>query len=161
VIASYARDESPDGVRVGKYVEGGVRRVVGERFHKNRTASKAIPQQPKPEIGTLAGSPECPPDASRGPEIQENNRVRSAKPDFRKVIWAQVAIQYPLVVLDKPLLEIRPPITRRCEKTRQPKDLIQFDYRQTGDSAELYRQRRLARAAGAKDDHAFHIPSLT
>jgi hypothetical protein len=143
-VAGYDRDESPDGVRVGKYVEGRVRRVAGERFHKKRTASKAIPQQPEPEIGTLAGSPECPPDASRGPEIQEDNRVRGAKPDFRKVIRAQVAIQYPLVVLDKPLLEIRPPVVGHRGKTRQPKDLIQFDYRQTGDSAKLHRQRRLA-----------------
>src|SRR5437870_2433836 len=64
VIASYGRDESLERLRIAKYVEVRVISVFGDRFHEERAALAPIPQQPEPEIGTLARSPDCSPSAS-------------------------------------------------------------------------------------------------
>jgi hypothetical protein len=63
-IAYHRFDEAPECLRVIQYVEGRVRCVFKDRFHEKRAALASVPQQPEPEIGTFARSPDCSPSAS-------------------------------------------------------------------------------------------------
>lgn len=56
-----------------------------------------ILQRPEPEIETLSWSPR-PPSTSDRREIEEDDRVRRLKPDLKRVIWSQVAIQNPVAI---------------------------------------------------------------
>jgi hypothetical protein len=94
-IPPYVCDESPQGLRVAYYVKGRVACILNDRFHEKRTALAAVPQQPEPEVGSLAGSSDCSPSTSDEREVQENERIRSLKPNFDSVIWSQVTIDDP------------------------------------------------------------------
>jgi len=45
--------------------------VLNDRFHEKGTALAAAPQQPEPEIGSLAGSSDCTPNTSDQREVGE------------------------------------------------------------------------------------------
>jgi hypothetical protein len=86
--------------------------VLNDRFHEKGTALAAVPQQPEPEIGSLAGSSDCSPNTSDQREVHENYRIRSLKPNFDSVIWSQVTIDDPPIFFDEPLQQLDPLIAR-------------------------------------------------
>jgi hypothetical protein len=143
-IPPHTRDELPQGLGVAYYVEGCVACVLGDRLHEKRTALAAIPKQPEPEIGSLAGSPECSPGATGEREVQENDGIGGLKPDFDSVLWPEVSVEDPFSTLNKPLLQLNPLIARRWRKTWPPEELVQFDHGHTGDLAQMNCQRRFA-----------------
>jgi hypothetical protein len=100
--------------------------VLSDRFHEKRTALAAIQQQPQPKIGAFAGSSDRSPSTSDKREVEENDRIRSSKPNFDSIIRPQVTIDYPSILLDKPLLHFDPLIARCRGKTWPPEDLVQF-----------------------------------
>jgi hypothetical protein len=97
-------DEPLQFLRVAYYVKRRMGCILRDRFHETGTALPAIPQQPEPEVSSLAGSPHCPPGAADDREVQENNCIRSPKPNFDRVVWSQVAIDDPPMLPDEALL---------------------------------------------------------
>jgi len=114
-------------------MEGGARRMVGNRFHENGPAPPTPRQHPTPEVGALARSAQCPPGAPRQRKIQQDNRVRSPQPLFDCVVGAKVAIHDPLFFTDEFLLQMNPLIARGWEKTRSPENFVQLDHGQSCD----------------------------
>jgi hypothetical protein len=113
-------------------------------LHENRTALTAIRHEPTPEVGTLVRSPDCSPSAADEREVQKNDRARRSKPNLDNVVGTQITIHDPSILRDKPLLHDHPLITRCCDNTWPPEDLVKLDHRQAGDLAQSPRQSRFA-----------------
>ena len=73
-----------------------------------------------------------------------------------EVVGTEIPIDNPLVLADQFLLERHPLIPRRLNKAWLPKELIQFDDRQSRDLTELPGEGRLARSSGTKDHCTLH-----
>src|SRR5260370_305748 len=84
--AGHARDESRECLRVTKYMDVRLDRVVSDRLHENRTALPPIRQEPAPKVSTLARSTDGSPTAAEEREVQKNNRVGRTQPDLNYVI---------------------------------------------------------------------------
>jgi len=121
-----------------------VGRVLGNRFHEKRTALSAIQQKPAPKIGTFARSPNRLPSATDERKVQDNDRVRCAKPDFGSVIGPEVAIHDPALFLNQPPLYLRPLLTRFCDKARPPENLVELYHRKLRNLAQADSESRLA-----------------
>ena len=141
----YLLQKSFEFLWVAQFVEVCSGCVPSNCFHENGTAVAPISQEPEPEIGTLARSSEGPPNAANKREVQEDDRVRRTKPDFDSVIGSQVALDDPLILLNKLVLQLYPLIARRREKAWSPEEFVQLDNRKTCDLAQAYGESRLAR----------------
>ena len=144
VISAHVRDELLERLGVTYYPELRGCGVVGNRLRESRTALKAIRQEPTPEVGTLARSSDRSPGAADERKVQENDRVRRSKPNLDGVVRTQVTIHDPSIFRDKLLLHNRPLITRHCDKTWPPEDLIKLDGWEPGDLAQAPRESRFA-----------------
>ena len=107
-------------------VERCVRGILGNRVHEKRPAPSSIPQKPQPEIGLLSRPPQRAPRTANEREVQNNDRVRSSKPDLNSVIGPEVAVQDPAVLVDELALHLHPPFTRRRHEAGLPEDLVQL-----------------------------------
>ena len=86
----------------------------------------------------------CSPCASDKREVQEIDGVRGTEPDFDSVIGSEVPNHDPLVLCDKPSLDLHPLITRRCDQAWSPEDLVQLDDTKPRDLAQTHGEGRLA-----------------
>jgi hypothetical protein len=77
-------------------------------------------------------------------KVQENDRIRSLKPNFDRVIWSQVTIDDLPIFFDKPLLQLDPLIARCRIKAWPPEHLVQLYHGQPSDLAQMNRKRRFA-----------------
>ena len=140
----YAGDEPRECLRVTKYVEVRLDRVVSDRLRENRTALPPIRQEPAPKVRTLVRSTDCSPTAAEEREVQENDRVRRSKPNLDNVVGTQITIYDPSIFRDKLLLHDHPLIPRGCDNTGPPEDLVKLDHREAGDLAQSHRESRFA-----------------
>ena len=141
---AHVRDELSECLRVTQYPELRRCRVLSDRLPEKRTALTAIRQEPAPEVGTLARSPDCSPSAADEREVQKNDRVRRSKANLDSVVGTQVTIHDPAIFCYKLLLHDHPLIARCCDKTWPPEDLVKLDYRESRDLAQEPGESRFA-----------------
>lgn len=157
---SNVRKEFINFLGVAQQMDGCLGSVLIDRFHQKRSALAAISEQPEPEIKALARASNSSPGAEGEREIQENYGIGGLKPDLDRIIMPKVAIQNPVILLDKLSLD-RSPLLSGCRtKTRLPEELVQLDYRQPPDFAKLRGKSRFARGARTEDYYTLHITSL-
>jgi hypothetical protein len=130
-----------------KYLEVHIGRMLGDCLEEKRTTLEAVCQDPKPEVSALARAFDCSPCAANKREVQKDDRIRRTKPNLHSIVGSQVAIHDPSLCGDKLLLNGHPLIARCYGKTGSPKHLVQLDYWESSDFAEMPRKSRFASAA--------------
>jgi hypothetical protein len=160
-LSREVRDQPCKRLRITNHIKVRAGGMLGNRFHQRWPASPPIRHQPPPEVCTLSPSPQCPPGTASERKIQQDNRVCSPQSDFDRVIRPQIAIHDPALFLDQLLLRLDPFVARRGREFLLPETFVQLDERQSGDSTQRRRERRLPRPSATEYDHALHIPRLT
>jgi len=140
----YVVDKPFQCLRVMKYVDLRIGRVVSDRFQENRAALPAVRQDPPPEVDTLARPPDCSPRAAHKREVQEDDRVRGTKPSLHNVQLSQITIHDPSLFRDKQLLGGCPIVPKCSDEAGSPENLIQFHHGKADDLAQELRQSRFA-----------------
>lgn len=140
----HIREEPLNRRGIAKQAQVCARSVIRNGCHQSWPALAAISQQPEPEICPLARAPDRPPCTSEDREVEKNDRVGGAKPDFDGIVGSQVAIHDPPGLLDKPLLHHFPLITWGCDQPWLPENLVQFYHRQARNCAQARGQGRFA-----------------